>query len=701
MASVTSPARRSPRSLRRALLLGTALLVAAPPLSMAASGPDPDRLPKPPRCSDSSAVSRVGPWASVRGPQFVERPLGGGQSITAYVVSPHDQRRVFATNGTSIVGSADAGCTWSERYVLPDVPTDEDPLSVAGSRIVQLVIPEDERGRDRVLAVANEMTGDGRPHVLLSPDGSDDSFERRDDGLPQVGFATDLAIAPTNPEFLWLSVRFAPSTGTGGSGPLPTLPPLPSVPGVPSPTSPEDPSNPRGALYASADGASGWEARLDPEDAAVTTTAIDDLVTDPLAANQLWAVSGGVLRHSGDAGRTFRAAVPSPDEQRARNWRVTTLVVYAATGKPRTITAFTATSAQGGGPRQLTSTDGGTTFDEVKAPGPVDSAVLVGPERDLLAVSTAPSANVPARVHVRLDGAFTDLTPTASQTGFALSTDRTSKATLHARLPGSLLHYVGPLVTPPAEVPPAIGGAVDDEDLPPLGDGVFTPAADVVELEVGQTATLQHTLQVPRRGTPLDLFFLIDTSISMRDDLPSLTRDVLQLVERLRAQGVDLRVGLGEFSGQEDSVGYRRVVGVGPSLPEFEAALSTLKGDGFGLEMALIGLEQALTGAGEGPEDLVPAPCKASPTDPQRFVVNERRTSPPVTPGQSADFAPATSRSSSRSRTPRSCVRRAPGSPPSAASTPLAWRATTSRPMSTRPASASMTSTTRALPRTC
>ena len=104
---------------------------------------------------------------------------------------------------------------------------------------------------------------------------------------------------------------------------------------------------------------------------------------------------------------------------------------------------------------------------------------------------------------------------------------------------------------------------------------------------------------------------------------------------------MDLRVGLGEFSGQEDSVGYRRIVGIGPSVPEFEAALSTLRGDGFGLEMALIGLEQALTGAGEGPEDLVPAPCKASPTDPQRFVVNERRTSPPVTPGQSADFAPS------------------------------------------------------------
>lgn len=630
-------------SLRRAVAVVTVGLLAVPVLAAAApsAGPDRDRLPQAPRCSDGSAVARVGAWVSVRGPRFVERPLGGGQAITAYVVSPHDQDRVFATNGTSIVGSTDAGCTWRELYVLPDVPTDENPMSVAGTRISLLVVPEDPRAKHRVLAVANETAGEGRPHVLISEDGTEDSFERREDGLPAGGFATDLAVAPTNPDFVWLSVRLSPATDPGG-GALPTLPPLPDVPGLPPTASPDDPSNARGALYASVDGGRTWAARVDAEDPFTTTSAIEDLVTDPLAANQLWAVAGGVLRHSADAGRTFRAAVPPPSEQRARGWRVTAVVVDAAPGRTRTVTAFSATSAQGGGPRVMTSVDGGATFDEVKGPGPVDSAQLVGAERSLLAVSTAPQGQQPAGVHVRSpSGAFTDLTPVTSQVGFALSTDRTSRATLHARLPEALLRYVGPAVTPPPTIGPPIGATVDDEDLPPLGTGSFSPAADVVELATGTSTTVPHVLDLPRRGTPLDLFVLVDTTISMKDDVPLLARDVMRLVRGLRDQGVDVRLGLGEFKGQESTVGYRRVLGIGPSVREFEAALSTLNGDGSGLEMQLIALEQALDGEGEGPGALTPAACKASDGNPDRFVLDERRTTPPVAPGQQADFAPS------------------------------------------------------------
>lgn len=623
--------------------MATAGLLAVPVLAAAApsAGPDRDRLPQAPRCSDAGSVTRLGAWVSVRGPRFVERPLGGDQTIAAYVVSPHDQDRVFATNGTSIVGSTDAGCTWRELYVLPDVPTDENPMSVAGTRISVLVVPEHPRSADRVLAVANETAGEGRPHVLISEDGTPDSFERREDGLPAGGFATDLAVAPTNPDFVWLSVRLSPTTGPGGSG-LPALPPLPDVPGLPPTATPDDPTQARGALYASVDGGQSWTARVDADDPFTSTSGIDDLVTDPLAANQLWAVAGGVLRHSADAGRTFRAAVPSPSEQRARGWRVTAVVVAAAPGRTRTVTAFSATSAQGGGPRVLTSVDGGATFDEVPGPGPVDSAQLVGPDLTTLAVSTAPHEGQRAGVHVRTaSGSFEDLTPVTSQVGFALSTDRTPRATLHARLPEALLRYVGPAVTPPPPTRPAIGAVVDDEDLPPLGTGAFTPARDVVELTTGTSRTVPHVIDLPRRGTPLDLFVLVDTTLSMRDDLPALAGDVMRLVRGLRDQGVDVRVGLGEFKGQESSVGYRRVLGIGPSLREFEAALSTLNGDGSGLEMQLIALEQALDGEGEGPGALAPAPCKATDGNPDRYVLDERRTTPPVTAGQQADFAPS------------------------------------------------------------
>ncbi|MBW3629294.1 MAG: hypothetical protein KY464_08355, partial [Gemmatimonadetes bacterium] len=129
---------------------------------------------------------------------------------------------------------------------------------------------------------------------------------------------------------------------------------------------------------------------------------------------------------------------------------------------------------------------------------------------------------------------------------------------------------------PPKAALPPIGGVVDDEDLPPLGAGAFLPARDRVELQVGRSTTVPHRLELPRRGTPLDLYVLVDTSISMKDDLPEVSRDLLRLIDRLLAQGVDVRVGLGEFKGQESTIAYRRVQGVGPEVEDFRSALAGL-----------------------------------------------------------------------------------------------------------------------------
>lgn len=631
---------RLPSWRRAAALTAAAGLVLSATAGAASQDPDAGRLPDAPRCADPGTVSRIGAWASVRSPRFEQRPLGQGQDVTSYVVSPHDQRRVFVTNGTSILRSLDAGCTWVEVYVLPPVATDEEPLSVAGTRLRDLRVPEDPRGAARVLAVAQEVAGDegGRPHLLVSEDGTEDSFERRDSGLPAGGDVTDLEVSPTNPDFVFVSLRLTPDEPGPADGvpELPSLPSLPGVPGVGSPTAPDTRSRARGALYASVNGGQDFEARLDPTDLSVATSAIDDLITDPLAANQLWAVAGGALRHSDDAGRTFRAAAPTPEEQAARGWDVTAVVVDAAPDRPRRVLAFTRTSAQRGGPRLLTSRDSGVTFDETAAPGPVDSAVLVGRERRTLAVSTSGPR---AGVHVFSGIRAVEVTPLDTDRSFALSTDRTDRATLHARAPGALLRYVGPLVTPPPVVLPPVGAAVDDEDLPPLGVGRFTPARDEVVLEAGRSRTVPHRLELPRRGTPLDLYVLVDTTISMKDDLPAVTRDLLALVDRLVARGVDLRVGLGEFKGQESTIAYRRVQGVGPQVEDFRSALAGLKADGFGLEMQLIALEQALLGRGEAPDALVPATCKAPERSPDRFVVDEKRTAPPVSPGQAADFS--------------------------------------------------------------
>ena len=619
------------RSLRAAALLAAVGLTAGGVLAASAQ----ERLPSPTRCA-AAAVERLQEWEAVRGPTFTQRPLGQGQQITAYVVDPDQPARRWATNGTSVERSDDGGCTWREVHVLPAAPSDEDPQSVARSRIVELVVPEDPRAADRLLLLVQDEGGG--PHVLVSEDGGTAPFERRDEGLPARADATDLLVSPTNPDFLFLSVQAVrPEEGgaPGAPAPVPTLPALPLPGGAPSPTT----ASP-GALYASVDGGLSWQARVDLSDLGTNADGIDALAADPVSANRLWALTDGVLRTSVDAGRTFDGPGPSPEEQRARGWRITAVVAGSQPSRPARVLALTATSAQGGGPRLLRSTDGGRTYDEVQAPGPVESAVLVGRDLDLLAVSTAgPEPRVlTAAAPFGAEPVFADRTPLRTSGAFRVSTDRSELPTLHARTGERLLRYVGAAVAlRPPDLPP-IGAVVGGGGLPALGAASVAPASVDLVLPAGATRVVEHVVTPPRRATPLDVYVLVDTSESMADDLDRLRTDLMALVDALRARGAQLEVGLGEFKGGESEIAYRRVVGVGPDVEAFRAGLGSLRADGFGEEAQLIALEQALTGEGESLSDLVPAACKAQADDPDRFVQNERRTAPPVTPGQAADF---------------------------------------------------------------
>ena len=627
----------SPVRLR--LVAAAAALAVAGPLGLLAALGAP---PTPTRCADASAVTRAGDWEAVRGPSFTVRPGGRGQAITAFAVHPTEPRTRYATNGTSVERSDDGGCTWREVYALPDVPSEEDTLAASTAEVLELVAPTDPRGADRLLLLVRD--GNGGPRVLLSPDGGGQPFRDRSAGLPPVGTPRDLMIAPTNPDFFFLAVEAVPQETPGPAPlPLPTLPPLPGLPGSPGPTSAA-----AGALYASVDGGLAWEARVDAADLGTSSAGIDLLVGHPTSPNRIWAVADGIVRASTDGGRTFRGEAPTPAQQRERSWRITALgvdVLSASAGAGAgllQVVAFSETSAQDGGPIALLSNDGGRTFDEQRAPGVFDAVTTFLPGSGSFVGSTRAQDGVRAGVHLlnvragRLTS-LRDLAPPTTALTLAATTDRSESPTLYARTPSALLRYTGPEVEPPPDLPPVVGGAVSDE-LAALGEATLTPARDEVQLEVGESRTLPHVLVPPRRLRPLDLYVVVDTSISMADDLDRVEADLLALVDRLRARGLDLSVGLGELKGGESTLAYRRVTGVGPSTAALRAGLDSLVADGYGLEAQLIAMEQALDGAGEGPQDLLPAPCKLTPDNPDRFVQQERRTAPPVLPGQQADF---------------------------------------------------------------
>lgn len=632
--------RALPRRLR--LAAAAAVVALAGPLALVSFGQD--ALPAT-RCADRAAVERLGDWEAVRGPAFVQRPAGQGQDVTAYAVHPVRPQVRFATNGTSVERTDDGGCTWREVYALPDVPSEEDTLAAATSEVQELVVPTDPRGADRLVLLLRD--GNGGPRVMVSEDGGRaQPFRDRSQGLPPRGAPRDLMIATTNPDFLFLGVEAVAESGPADRDDLPLpLPALPGVPGVPQ--TPAEPTSP-GALYASVDGGLTWEARVDLADLGGSSSGVDLLAGHPTSPNRLWAVSDGILRSSTDGGRTFDGPAPSVAEQRQREWEVTALVADVPAGAQvradaLVLLGFSATSAQDGGPVVLASVDGGASFDETPAPGVVDAAAPFLPGSASVVFSTRAREGQPADVHLAAlrRGAVPDLVrsigPRVDAVDLRVTADLSAAPTFHARAGTSLLRYVGPEAALPPELPPLVGGTVLDT-LPPLGPASLTPARDEVRLQVGQQRTVAHSLVPPRRPSALDLYLVVDTSISMADDLDRVRDDLLAMVGQLQAAGVDVSVGLGEFKGGESTVAYRRVTGVGPDLRRLREGLSQLVADGFGLEAQLIAMEQALEGRGEGPEALVTSPCKFTAANPDRFVQEERRRAPPVLPGQQADF---------------------------------------------------------------
>lgn len=624
------------RRLRVRLLAVVAVAAVIGPPAVLATADDGPTLT---RCAQEGAVTRIGSWESVRAPAFTVRPGGRGAAVSTFAVHPSSPATRYATNGTSVERTDDGGCTWREVYVLPAVPSEEDTLAVATAQISELVVPLDPRGDDRLVLVVRD--GNGGPRVLVSEDGGRvEPFRDRSAGLPATGAPNDLLVAATNPDFLFLAVEAMASDGPAGGAGLPV--PLPELPALPVPGTGSGVSTSPGALFASVDGGLTWEARVDLTDLGGSTSGIDLLAGHPTSPNRLWAVADGLLRASTDGGRTFAGAAPSLDEQERRGWDVTALVADAAEGSVAVV-GFSASSAQDGGPVVLSSVDGGATFDETAAPGVVDAAAPFVPGTGSVVLSTVATKDAPADVHLaRLgSGAAPELLrsigPGVDAQDLRVTADQSASPTFHARTAGALLRYVGPAAALPPDLPPLVGGTVPDE-LPALGDASLSPARDQVRLQVSESTTVPHELVPPRRPDPLDVYLVVDTSESMADDLDRVRADLLAMVDRLDRSGLSVSVGLGEFKGGESSLAYRRVTGVGPNRADLREDLASLVADGSGLEAQLIALEQALEGRGEPPSALLPSGCGVTASNPDRFVQGERRTSPPVRPGQQADF---------------------------------------------------------------
>ena len=254
------------------------------------------------------------------------------------------------------------------------------------------------------------------------------------------------------------------------------------------------------------------------------------------------------------------------------------------------------------------STDAGAHLTVTPAPAGVDSVTHLSGQPAVLVVSTAAgnAAFVPG-------GPAWDLTPVPGGVHDLRSSRDGAVPVVLGHTSSSL--YVRPVTavdlrapTPGGTAPGALTTPLRAGALRPVGPPSLLPADARVSVQPGTVRRLGYQLRLPPVAGPLDVYFLVDTTPSMREALDGLRAGVQGIVEDLARAQLDVQFGVGDFRDLDDLVtldparhAYRRDAPIGPAGPALSTALASLQIAAGGKdipEAQTIALTQAATGAG-------------------------------------------------------------------------------------------------------
>jgi len=478
----------------RAALVVSALFAVSLPFVASATAPHLTCGPK-----------QVGRWETIPVRSF--EPVSGlsaPDTVTAYTVDRLRPRDVAVTNGVRLLISHSNGCDWDDAVAL-------DPLVDPASSIVSVALMQ---GKALAAVSRGEGTSSG-PHVLRY-DG--ETWTSSDTGLPPLGSPRLLrAAADGRTAYLTVSPTASGGSDDGSTGtpvPLPTLPPLPPPPS-PLPGSGGG-GTATGLLYATTDGGATWSLRTGPGSLPNGGTGFSSLEVDPRNSNWLYGIVNGSLLMSQDGGANFITAEGS---------------------------GYTAMAALSFGLVAFDGTGhGALLFGTHKvisfaAPKGITSAA----SRDNDSMVMVESSGVLRLVGPYGGGTIATPAATPARTGSLLG-DSGVQSSFHAVSGHNLVRFVDPVARAVGDPPPL---AVGDTSVTPPLPGVVSPGTQDVTLLLGQTATKDFTLDLPKNPTPLDLFFLVDVSTSMTTYIENLKKNIHKVVDVLQAAHVDVNVGVG------------------------------------------------------------------------------------------------------------------------------------------------------------
>ncbi|MDQ4124809.1 MAG: hypothetical protein M3134_04295 [Actinomycetota bacterium] len=450
------------------------------------------------------SVTRSGFWVTYDVPEF-----RGGGPITSFAIDAFRPTRMFATDGKTVKRTVDGGCRWKDVLSLAGTTPVDYGFRGDAATIQSIQIPRNPTGGDRVYLAVREDTGAAaRPHVVRSTDGGE-SWEPASAGLPPAGEPEALVVSPLNPDVAYLGVDVG-----GGTLDL---------------------------LFATETGGTAWTLRNDLTKTE-SSRGIAGLELDPLVPGELWAYGPGGLFRSTDGGATFS------ELNEFTNDDVSHLDVYHAPSRVNGVQfAFRRSHTD-----VRISTDGAKTWPRIQTPNVVDSAAYGRTPNELL-VSVGGRIyflDYPTKSWIEV------LTPRPGIGG--LVSDIAVEVAFYGYTPGTIERYDGPIsriARPDPDGGPIfdVPGLIAPPEAQPPAPPALGPGGTKLEMKTGAKRTVDYRLKLSAKDTPLDVFFLIDTSDTMSGTIQGLIDSVAGIMNQLSTSGLDVQFGIGVSRAYTDT----------------------------------------------------------------------------------------------------------------------------------------------------
>lgn len=529
---------------------------------------------------------RADRWVRIAVPKFDAGE--GPATIKSVAAMPEQKNGLMVTNGQVVKLSMDAGCTWQTVYSGNNVKNPAPGSGYTPDVFTQVVEPSDTSAW---VTSYDDINGVPHPHVYLGTGMGSGSptFTQNDVGLPTYGKPASLVVPfPGNGEaYLLVDQLPDPTTGStaAASHLYATAPANPPQTGAVAPNPWQEITLPSGFGH------------------------VDGLVRQ--YAHRVWIWSG---RHYASASTADTSKVSWTQGTAAGP--IATMDVDA-TGNVNVV-------EQIGGQAVLAQPNAqGTGLIRQMSLPIVPYALTHGTFENVYVESGAKGT----WGYDHLLHKWIDITPRGGPAFHVLTTAQATSARIVLGMASDALWrwdtYTQETFVPPPPPPPSDGRP---PTLPhsDIHSPVLTPTKQVVSVTPGTVSRVPVTLRVPPDPTPLDVYFLLDTTSSMSPAIDGLRHSVVTLARHIRSKlGLNACFGVGGVKDFEPTSSYvfQTFLPVSscdtePGLPKVTSAVNNMSvgGGGDPPEAQTLALKLAVTGQSSvNPPVPIPQPAGFRP----------------------------------------------------------------------------------------